>query len=64
MSNVLRKVNHREGQRRKLEQLPSSKNDGRGSSRCGTVEMNPTHNHKDEDSTPGLAQWVRDPAVP
>ena len=34
------------------------------SSHCGTVEMNPTRNHEVASSIPGLAQWVKDPALP
>ena len=32
----------------------------RGSSHCGTAEMNLTRNHEVVGSFPGLAQWVKD----
>ena len=34
------------------------------SSRSGAVEMNPTRIHEDVGLTPGLTQWVKDPALP
>ena len=31
---------------------------------CGSAVMNPTSNHEDTGSIPGLAQWVKDLVVP
>ena len=33
------------------------------SSHCGSAVTNVTNAHKDVGSTPGLAQWVKDPAL-
>ena len=42
----------------------AKENEHAGSSRCGTVETNPTRNHEVGGSIPGLTQWVRDPVLP
>ena len=40
------------------------KNSFFGSYHCGAVETNPTRNHEVAGLIPGLAQWVKDPALP
>ena len=35
-----------------------------GTSHLGAVVTNPTRNHEVAGSIPGLAQWVKDPALP
>ena len=42
----------------------NNKKNCKRSSHCGTSEMNPTSNHKDTGSIPGLTQWVKDPVLP
>ena len=36
----------------------------KGSFHCGSVIMNPTSIHEEVGSIPGLAQWIKDLALP
>ena len=45
------------------EILAPPKKEKSGSSLCGSVVTNPTGIHEDVGSTPGLAQWVKDPLL-
>ena len=44
--------------------LKRGKKKKKRSSRCGSPETNPSRKHEVVGSTPGLTQWVKDPALP
>ena len=62
---ILRELNAGvEGERMLAEVSPTQEKKKMGSSCLGSAEMNLISIHVDTGSIPGLAQWVKTPALP